>query len=54
MHLEGAAAARKVEYFVRSPQQMAFDESLAERVRTLLRGPHELKEKRMFGGSRSW
>jgi TfoX/Sxy family transcriptional regulator of competence genes len=29
---------------------MAFDESLAERVRTLLRGPHELKEKRMFGG----
>ena len=29
---------------------MAFDESLAERVRTLLRGPHELMEKWMFGG----
>lgn len=29
---------------------MAFDEALAERVRALLRGPHMLKEKRMFGG----
>jgi TfoX/Sxy family transcriptional regulator of competence genes len=29
---------------------MAIDESLAERVRTLLRGSYELKEKRMFGG----
>ena len=50
MHPRALPPPRKVEYFVRSSQQMAFDESLAERVRTLLRGPHELKEKRMFGG----
>jgi TfoX/Sxy family transcriptional regulator of competence genes len=29
---------------------MAFDEALAEKVRALLRGPHTLKERRMFGG----
>src|SRR6266568_4602907 len=29
---------------------MPFDEALAERVRTLLRGSHSLKERRMFGG----
>jgi len=29
---------------------MPFDEALGERVRTLLRGTHSLKEKRMFGG----
>ncbi len=29
---------------------MPFDESLAERVRSLLGGDYSLKEKRMFGG----
>jgi TfoX/Sxy family transcriptional regulator of competence genes len=29
---------------------MAFDESLAKRVRRLLRGDYAVKEKRMFGG----
>ena len=29
---------------------MPFDEALAKRVRALLRGPHSLQEKRMFGG----
>jgi len=29
---------------------MPFDETLAERVRPLLRGGHSIKERRMFGG----
>jgi TfoX/Sxy family transcriptional regulator of competence genes len=29
---------------------MPFDEALAEKVRVLLRGPHTLNERRMFGG----
>jgi len=29
---------------------MTFDEGLAKRVRSLLRGEHSFKEKRMFGG----